>query len=210
VFPDLAGGGFGPRVDFAAGGGPLALGDLDADGVTDAVTANSSNSNSLSVLSSAPGGVFANRVDYGAGEAPIAVALADFDENGQPDIVTANTHSNNVSILLNTGGLAWLPWLGVPPGGAGIALSLAAHPNPARDALVLEFALRAPGPATVRVYDVAGRALGAPVTLTAAAGTNRVRWQRPHAAGGRAIAGVCFAEVTAGGQRAVRRVVLLP
>ena len=211
VFPGVAGGGFGPRADFAAGGGPLALGDLDADGIPDAVTANDWQSNSLSVLSSAPGGLFANRVDYGGGDRPVAVAMADLDGDGLPDLVAANTQSNTVSILLNTGGLAWLPWLGVPPVlGSGVPLALRAHPNPARDALVLEFTLPTAALATLRLYDVAGRLLGKPVSGAYAAGTHRVRWERPLTAGGHAGAGVYFAEVSAAGQRAVRRVVLLP
>jgi hypothetical protein len=208
VFPGLAGGTFGPRVDFAAGGSSLALGDVDADGVPDAVTANGWQSNSLSVLSSAPGGVFANRVDYGAGDQPVAVAMADLDGDGLPDLVATNTQSNTVSILLNTGGPAGL---GVPPPGAsGAVLALRALPNPARDALVLEFALPHAASVTLRMFDVAGRLVGTPVSGAYAAGTHRVRWERPLAASGHAGAGVCFAEVAAEGQRAVRRVVLLP
>jgi hypothetical protein len=211
VFPGTAGGGFGPRVDFGAGGGPLALGDLDADGIPDAVTANDWQSNSLSVLSSAPGSAFSNRVDYGAGDRPVAVAMADLNGDGLTDLVAANTHSNTVSILLNTGGLAWLPWLGVPPAAArGVSLALRAHPNPAREALLLEFTLPHASAATLRVYDVAGRQLGPPVSGTYAAGTNRVRWERPLAAAHRAGTGVCFAEISAAGERAVCRVVLLP
>ena len=40
---------------------------------------------------------------YSTGIAPSAMAMGDFDRNGKPDLVIANSTSNNISVLLNNG-----------------------------------------------------------------------------------------------------------
>jgi hypothetical protein len=206
LFAAQGGGSFAPRQDFAAGGGPFALADLDEDGIPDAATANNLPSNSLSVLTSVSGGLFASRVDYGAGDAPAGVAAADVDNDGLTDLVSANSGSNSVSVLINTGGLAWLPWLGAPgEPGRGVALALTARPDPARVEVLLEFTLPQPARLSLSVFDVAGRRLGKLAEGEFTAGNHRVHWCPSAAAG----AGVRFIELRAGGRRVVRRVVLL-
>lgn len=46
---------------------------------------------------------FASGVDYPAGSHPYQVAAGDLDGDGDLDLVTANTQSNNISVLLNSG-----------------------------------------------------------------------------------------------------------
>ncbi|MFM8560444.1 MAG: FG-GAP-like repeat-containing protein, partial [bacterium] len=87
--------------------GPLAIaiGDVNADGHLDIVTANS-NAGSASVLPGDGPGSFGPRTDYGVGTFPGAVALGDLNGDGRLDIVTANHGGGtgtNVSILLGTG-----------------------------------------------------------------------------------------------------------
>src|SRR5439155_753212 len=46
---------------------------------------------------------FAAAVNYGAGTAPLSVAIGDFNGDGKADLVVANSGDNDVSILLGNG-----------------------------------------------------------------------------------------------------------
>jgi gliding motility-associated-like protein len=110
--------GFAPKVDFATGGGPLAvcIGDIDGDGKPDLVVLNHSN-NTVSVLrnTSSPGNPdFAARVNFATGSDPFFVAIGDIDGDGKPDIAVANSSDNSVSVLLNTSS----------PGNVGFAIKV--------------------------------------------------------------------------------------
>ena len=48
-------------------------------------------------------GTFAPHVDYEAGEGPWSIFAADLDADGDIDLMTANSHSDDVSVLLNNG-----------------------------------------------------------------------------------------------------------
>lgn len=89
----------------------LALGDVDGDGELDVVTANL-GSDDVSVLLGAGDGSFSPSATYGvdevdvvgtAGDGPRGIRLADMDGDGDLDIVTSNTVSDDVSILRNDG-----------------------------------------------------------------------------------------------------------
>ena len=47
---------------------------------------------------------FLPAVNYGAGLAPISVAVGDFNGDGKPDLAVANIQSDNVSVLIGSGG----------------------------------------------------------------------------------------------------------
>ncbi|WP_407571665.1 FG-GAP repeat domain-containing protein [Deinococcus altitudinis] len=83
----------------------VTLGDLNGDGKLDLVTANS-GSNDVSVLLGllGPGdGTFGAQTPYRVGTAPAAVTLGDLNGDGKLDLVTANSGSNDVSVLLGQG-----------------------------------------------------------------------------------------------------------
>jgi len=99
---------FAQDILYGAGDAPLsvAIGDLDGDGDADLAVANRF-SNNVSVLlnntSEGAPGTFAQDILYGAGSGPLSVAIGDLDGDGDADLVVANSGSDDVSVLLNTG-----------------------------------------------------------------------------------------------------------
>ena len=103
------------KVDYATATNPqsIVLADLDMDGRPDLVTANFTNSGSVSILRNTSTSVisFAAKQDISTGSFPASVATGDFNNDGKPDLAVANSNSNSVSILLNnsSGSIAFLP-----------------------------------------------------------------------------------------------------
>lgn len=107
----IAGSSFATKVDFATGVRPraIAIGDLNGDGKPDLAIANNGAS-TVSVFpnTSTPGTIttasFAAKIDYTTGfnSNPSFIAVGDLDGDGKPDLATANSVSNNVSVLRNS------------------------------------------------------------------------------------------------------------
>ena len=204
VYPSTTGGGFASREDHTGGSGSLAVADLDLDGRVDVATANDWNSNTVSTWFGGASGL-GPPTAYGAGDQPVDVAAADVNEDGLPDLVCVNAWSGTISFLLNTGGAPWLPWLGVPPTLPGIGLALRFYPNPAHGPAMIRYRLPRAANVRVRLLDVAGRQLVELERGVRPAGERRLEWST------RGLpAGIGFLELTADGERAVQRVVLLP
>ncbi len=108
---NISSGSFATKVDFAtgAGNGPyaLAIGDIDGDAKPD-IAATNANSSTVSVFrnTSSVGSIstssLATRVNFNVGSSPLSIRIADLDGDGKPDIATANSQSNGVSVLRNT------------------------------------------------------------------------------------------------------------
>jgi hypothetical protein len=84
----------------------VAILDVNGDNAPDIVTADpspSSHSN-VNVLLGSGDGTFQTRQIFGVGDGAVCVAIADLNADDKPDIVTANSTSDNVSVLLNLGG----------------------------------------------------------------------------------------------------------
>ena len=205
VFPSVPGG-FAARVDFPGNTGPIIAADWDGDGRIDVATANSWPSNAVSVWFGLSGGGLGPVTAYGAGDDPESVTAADADGDGRLDLVSANLRSNSISLLLNTGGVAWLPWLGVPPSAGPLtAFGLRVSPNPARGPVTLRYVLPKAAHVRLRLLDVAGRELRQLERGEFPPGERRVQWSARGTP-----AGIAFLELEVDGERVVQRIAVLP
>ena len=93
----------------------IAMGDFNGDGNLDIVTANSGSNNITVLLGNGSGG-FAPALGspFAAGSAPWSIVTGDFNGDGMADLAVANNGSNNVTILLGTGGGAFTAASGSP------------------------------------------------------------------------------------------------
>jgi hypothetical protein len=95
---------FRKAVSYAVGSAPTALlvTDANGDGNQDVITANNGD-NDVSVLMGNGDGTFQAQTTYALASgatAPNAIAVGDLNGAGVPDLVTANSLSNNVTLLL--------------------------------------------------------------------------------------------------------------
>ncbi len=100
----------------------VVAGDLDGDGDDDLATAASGNAlNVVTVFVQTGANTFSGPSSFASGGAdPSALALLDANVDGNADILVANTDSNNVGLLINSGaatfGAATTIAVGVEPG----------------------------------------------------------------------------------------------
>jgi hypothetical protein len=96
---------------FLTGTGPksVTMADFNKDGKLDVATADDSV-NDVSILFGNGDGtlqacaVSSTTCTFATGKNPVQIVTADFNSDGQPDLATANSGDNNVSILLNNNG----------------------------------------------------------------------------------------------------------
>jgi hypothetical protein len=102
--------------------GSVALVDMDGDGVRDLV-ATSRSTNNISICTGNKAAAFSfntcvNTTAVVGASAPLGMAIADIDADGKPDVVTANSTSQSVSVYINNAGTLAAPttyYLGYNP-----------------------------------------------------------------------------------------------
>jgi glucose/arabinose dehydrogenase len=125
---------FAPVVNYATGSVPkgVAIGDINGDGRVDLATANTAGNypdqdnpggNTISLLSGRGDGTFTAPTAYTTGRTPFSLNIADFNGDGRVDIASANWHTGDAGVLLNSPSAP-----GTPPTPTGVAPGLQATP----------------------------------------------------------------------------------
>jgi hypothetical protein len=92
----------------------------------------------------------------------------------------------------------------------GVAFGLdPVSPSPGRPPFAVRFGLPSAGPATVEVYDLAGRRVTTLATGVFGAGRHELAWSGEDASGAPARDGVYFVRMRAAGREVIRRVALI-
>lgn len=108
------------------GSGGATFGDLNKDGLQDAVRVRDDGAMSISVMLADGAGGFTHSWTSAAGTGVSGVAIADFNNDTNPDIIVTNRDSNDASILLGNGDGSFAPMFSIPlvPGPRAIATGL--------------------------------------------------------------------------------------
>jgi len=83
--------------------GPVAIADLNGDGISDLIVTNRGGNDVLFYLGLG-GTKFAPARRFFTGTAPVGLTIADLNGNGLPDLIVTNSGSNDVTILLGENG----------------------------------------------------------------------------------------------------------
>ncbi|HSZ57081.1 MAG TPA: FG-GAP-like repeat-containing protein, partial [Tepidisphaeraceae bacterium] len=122
---------FQPQRAFDTGAEPasVAVADLNGDGKADMVVANYgtfySYGQTVSVLLGNGDGTFQAQQVLGVGSGPDAVAIADVNGDGIPDLIVANSRSNDVSVLLGNGNGTFKPQVTYATGAGPSSIAVA-------------------------------------------------------------------------------------
>lgn len=112
LFPGNGAGGLTAARNYAAPFQPRQLvnADFTGDGKTDLLIlggtcqiTSCANNGSVMLRAGDGSGNFNAASEYEVGNNPVAMVIGDFNNDAKPDVATANSGSNNVSILLNNG-----------------------------------------------------------------------------------------------------------
>lgn len=101
----------GPTRDYPAGAAPtsLVVGDFNVDGLSDltvtdgaTVASGAAGDNAISVLLGGGDGSFSSNFEIPVGTNPQSIATGDFNDDSTLDVATANSGSDDATVVLNT------------------------------------------------------------------------------------------------------------
>lgn len=200
-------GGFGAPTNYPAGSDPRGItsGDPYGDGILDVLVA--AGTGSALIFRGNGDGSLQPFVSWTAAGTPGAIAFGDVDRDGRPDLITANTSANNISVLLDSDHT---------PTSVAVAGAVIAHPvldqnrpNPFNPRTEIRFSIPERGSVQLRVFDAAGRVVATLADGTLSAGEHRVVWAGRTDSGAAVASGVYFYRLEAAGLRESKRMVLL-
>jgi hypothetical protein len=102
----------------------LVIADLDANGLSDIITANTGAGNIAVLLGNENGNFDVDYLDTGEGTIPVSIAIGNLDGKTM-DIVTANGNSGTISVLFGSGNGDFSPPIVVSAGEKNVPLDLA-------------------------------------------------------------------------------------
>jgi hypothetical protein len=194
-------GGFGTRIPIGTTLGStlrVMVRDCDADGVVDvAFIANLDCQ--VGILKGDGAGGFGSEVDYGVGRNPNGMAVADVNQDGKPDVVTANSLSKDVSVLLNIGSppVSFVP----PPPMEAANIQIRAWPSPFQASTHIEYVLARPSQIQASIQDVTGRLIRIVETGLSLPGAHAFLWDGRNGHGEQVGPGIYFFVLGVEGQR---------
>jgi VCBS repeat protein len=160
-----AGGGFAQEGTVISIGSAhaVAAGDFNSDGKLD-LAATTASGQVVLLLRNVPNTGFTTGPSYTTGSTPSAITLGDFNGDGLADIATANRGSDNVTILLRSGG-TFTPEAVVPAGDDPIGIVATDFDGNGLADLALTNA--APGTVSVFLRQASGFVAEAPIQVSA-------------------------------------------
>jgi len=183
--------------------------DLDGDGALDLATANAGTIDvwTVSVLLNNGDGTYLPQSVYPVGGYPHSVCAADLDGDGDVDLATANSYSDDVSVLLNK-----LPDGILEPADGNVPAEFVLsqnYPNPFNLGTTIRFTLPEPADVRISVYDILGRKVRQVASGYYSAGTHAVQFDGKDTHDAPLSSGIYFYRVKAGDEIQSRRMVLL-
>jgi len=188
----------------------LEVGHAEADGRTFLYLVIDPTNQLVLFESSLAGGIltFTPAGAYTTALTPAGLVVADLNGDGLPDVMTANSGDNNISVFLHQPGVI-----------TGVATVPAAvprprldqnFPNPFNPATTVRYSVPEAGPVRLDVFDVRGRHVVTLVNGMVTAGEHRVQWNGRTVSGSPAASGVYLYRLsTASGHQESKRMVML-
>ncbi len=207
VLLNLGDGTFEPAHFYGVGNGPfdVAVADFYSVGILDLVVANE-YWDEVAVLAGYGNGTFRQPTYYYAGDGANAVVIGEFDGNQIPDLAVADRNTNCVAILSGNSDPAGVD--GSPHAPLFSRLS-SVSPNPVSRRATIDFDLRVPARAQLRILDVSGRVVDCLLDQECPAGDQRVIWDLSQGQPVRIPVGTYFLALDVGGRKTVQRITVV-